>query len=98
MGWIGFVASIVIALIVGSIFKVFREARGGNLFAALIGAQLGIFLFKSTGGTGRLWTGVISILCAIVVSWLLSLGGGKVEEETKVESGETPTAPPSQNP
>ncbi len=97
MGWVGFIASVVIALIVGSIFKVFREARGGNLFVALIGAQLGIFLYKSTGGTGRLWTGIIGILCAVVVSWLLSLGG-RSEEETKVESSETPPTPPAQNP
>ena len=87
MGWIGFVASVVIALIVGSIFKVFKEARGGNLFAALIGAQLGILLVH---GATRLARGIVAVLCAIVVSWLLSLGG---------ESGEEiPESSPKQNP
>ena len=82
MGWIGFIASVVIALIVGSIFKVFKEARGGNLFAALIGSQLGILLVH---GAGRLAKGIVAILCAVVVSWLLSLGG-ETGEETKVEN------------
>ena len=82
MGWIGFIASVVIALIVGSIFKVFKEARGGNLFATLIGSQLGILLVH---GAGRLAKGIVAILCAVVVSWLLSLGG-ETGEETKVEN------------
>lgn len=93
MGWVSFIASVVIALIVGSIFKVFREARGGNLFAALIGAQLGILLVQ---GSNRLGKGIVAILCAIVVSWLLSLGGGS--EETKEEATETPPSPPAKNP
>lgn len=91
IGWLGFIASVVIALIVGSIFKVFREARGGNLFAALIGAQLGILLAY---GAGRFQKGIVAVLCAVVVSWLLSLGTG-VEEESK---GETTETPPAQNP
>jgi len=94
MGWVGFIASVVIALIVGSIFKVFKEARGGNLFAALIGGQLGILL---THGASRWQRGIVAILCAIVVSWLLSLGG-EPGEESKVESTETPSTPPTQNP
>jgi len=89
IGWFGFIASIVIALIVGSIFKVFREARGGNFFAALFGSQLGILLVN---GTSRFAKGIVGILCAIVVSWLLSLGMENSNEDTISEeiSSETP--------
>lgn len=89
IGWVGFIASIIIALIVGSIFKVFREARGGNFFAALLGSQLGIFLVN---GASRFAKGVVGILCAIVVSWLLSLGMENSSEETISDdtSSETP--------
>ncbi len=80
MGWLGFIATILIALIVGSISKVFREARGGNFFAALLGSQLGVLLISSLHAARwvKMSKGISAILCAILVTWLFSLG---VDEE-----------------
>lgn len=85
MGWEGFVATILIALIVGSISKVFREARGGNFFAALLGAQLGTLLVDTLHATKwvKASKGIAGILCAVLITWLLSLGKG--EEKDPVE-------------
>jgi len=86
--WTGFLSSIVIALLVGSIFKVFREARGGNFFAAMLGAQLGILLVR---GAGHFAKGIVGILCAIVVSWLLSLGMENINDEiTPTDNSSSP--------
>jgi len=95
MGWEGFIATIVIALIVGSISKVFRDARGGNFFASLIGAQLGVLLVSSLEPTRWVKSSkaIIGVLCAILVTWLLSLGKGEEKEEPAEES---PAAPPEQ--
>ena len=95
MEWYGFVATVVIALIVGSISKVFRDARGGNFFTALLGAQLGVLLVSSLEPTKwvRSSKAVIGVLCAILVTWLLSLGKGEEKEEP---ADEPPAAPPEQ--
>jgi len=83
MGWRGFLATIVIALIVGSISKVFRDARGGNFFAALIGAQFGVLLVSSMEAAKWVKTSkaIAGVLCAILVTWLLSLGRKEEKEE-----------------
>ena len=82
MGWLGFLITILIALMVGSISKVFKEARGGNFFAALVGSQLGVLLISKLGA-GRWIKGIVAVLCAILITWLFSLGTSDDKEESE---------------
>jgi len=95
MGWRGFFATIVIALIVGSISKVFREARGGNFFAALLGSQLGVMLISTLHAAKwvKMSKGVSAILCAILVTWLFSLGVDEDKEPAEISGENTEVKP-----
>jgi len=95
MGWRSFLATILIALIVGSISKVFRDARGGNFFAALLGSQLGVLLISSVHAARwvKMSKGISAVLCAILVTWLFSLGVEEDKEPTEASGENTENKP-----